>query len=84
MEQTGKRDSAIELVRVVAMFMIIFDHMLLPINLPCKSIISQFLNSGVYIFIILSFIYQKYMFEIKIVNNLATKVLRFCYKYAIM
>lgn len=54
MEQTGKRDSAIELVRVVAMFMIIFDHMLLPINLPCKSIISQFLNSGVYIFIILS------------------------------
>ena len=54
MELRKNRDSAIELVRVIAMFMIIFDHMLLPVGLPFKSIISQFLNSGVYIFIILS------------------------------
>lgn len=54
MVDVNSRDRAIELVRVVAMFMIIFDHMIEPINLPLKSIFSQFFNSGIYIFIFLS------------------------------
>ena len=40
MVDVNSRDRAIELVRVVAMFMIIFDHMIEPINLPLKSIFS--------------------------------------------
>ena len=54
MVDVNSRDRAIELIRVVAMFMIIFDHMIEPINLPLKSIFSQFFNSGIYIFIFLS------------------------------
>ena len=50
MVDVNSRDRAIELVRVVAMFMIIFDHMIEPINLPLKSIFSQFLTR-VFIFL---------------------------------
>lgn len=50
----SKRNVSIQLIRAVAMFMIIFDHLLLRIEFPMKSIVLQICNSGVFIFLLIS------------------------------
>lgn len=53
MEQ-NKRNISIQLIRVVATFMIVTDHMFHYCNFPIKSLIIQVANSGVFIFLFIS------------------------------
>lgn len=48
------KDKSIQLIRVFAMLMIIFDHICCIISFPMQSIIVQVLNSGVFIFVFIS------------------------------
>lgn len=50
----SKRNVSIQLIRIVAMFMIVTDHMLHYCNFPLKSFIIQITNSGVFIFLFIS------------------------------
>lgn len=50
----NNRNVSIQLVRIVAMLMIIIDHLLFFIDLPNKAIIIQISNSGVLIFLFIS------------------------------
>lgn len=49
-----KKDISISLIRIIAMFMIISDHLLSVIEFPLKSLIVQVSNSGVLIFLLIS------------------------------
>lgn len=49
-----KRNQSIQLIRIIAMFMIIFDHILCKISFPMQSIVVQIMNSGVFIFLLIS------------------------------
>ena len=49
-----KKKISIQLIRIIAMFMIIFDHILCKISFPLQSIIVQVANSGVFIFLLIS------------------------------
>lgn len=51
---SNKRDVSIQLLRIVAMFMIVFDHLVFYIGFPYKSIVVQITNSGVFIFLLIS------------------------------
>ncbi len=53
MEQ-NKRNVSIQLIRIVAMFMIVADHMLCYCNFPMKSFVIQIANSGVFVFLFIS------------------------------
>lgn len=56
----SKRNISVQLIRIVAMFLIILDHLLMGVDIPLKSLISQVTNSGVLIFLFLSgFLYGK-------------------------
>lgn len=48
------KNQSIQLIRIIAMFMIIFDHILGKVTFPMQKIIIQVLNSGVFIFLLLS------------------------------
>lgn len=50
----NKRDFSIEFIRVIAMFMIIIDHILCRVSFPGVSLIIQVCNSGVFIFLFIS------------------------------
>lgn len=50
----NKRNISIQLIRIVAMFMIILDHILGNISFPMQSMIVQVMNSGVLIFLFIS------------------------------
>lgn len=55
-----KRDFSLQLIRVIAMFMIILDHILSRISFPMQPLIIQVTNSGVFIFLLISgFLYGK-------------------------
>lgn len=49
-----KKNFSIQLIRVVAMFMIIFDHILSKISFPMQAMVVQVANSGVFIFLLIS------------------------------
>lgn len=56
----SKRNVSIQLIRVIAMFMIIFDHIFCYLSFPMQSVIVQVANSGVFIFIFVSgFLFSK-------------------------
>lgn len=59
------KDVSIQLIRVIAMLMIIFDHILAYINIPLKSLILQLMNSGVFIFLFIS----GYLYGKKTISN---------------
>lgn len=48
------KNISVELIRVIAMFMIILDHILLPFDMPYKAMVAQLLNGGVFIFLLIS------------------------------
>ena len=50
----SKRNVSVQLIRMIAMFMIFTDHLLSAIEFPLKSIIIQVSNSGVFIFLLIS------------------------------
>jgi peptidoglycan/LPS O-acetylase OafA/YrhL len=50
----NKKNISIQFIRVIAMFMIIFDHILKNVSFPMQSLIVQVANSGVFIFILIS------------------------------
>ena len=50
----NKRDFSIEFIRVIAMFMIIIDHILCRISFPGVALIIQVCNSGVFLFLFIS------------------------------
>lgn len=50
----NKKNFSIQLIRVVAMFMIIFDHILSKISFPMQAMVIQVANSGVFIFLLIS------------------------------
>lgn len=50
----AKKNVSIQLIRVIAMFMIIFEHIFCNISFPLQSIIVQIANSGVFIFLFIS------------------------------
>ncbi len=52
--ENSNRVFSIQLIRVMAMFMIIFDHILCALPVAGLSVIIQVLNSGVFIFLFLS------------------------------
>lgn len=76
--KSNKRNISVQLIRIVAMFMIILDHLLSLMNFPLKSIIVQVTNSGVLIFLFLS----GYLFGKKKIDNLAKwyirRIIRIC------
>lgn len=49
-----ERNNSIQLIRVIAMFMIIMDHILGRLAFPLQPIIVQIFNSGVFIFVFIS------------------------------
>ena len=49
-----QRNISIQLIRIIAMFMIISDHILSHLNFPLRAVIVQLTNSGVLIFLFLS------------------------------
>ena len=53
-KRNAKRNVSVQLIRVIAMFMIIFDHLLAMIEFPMKSVALQIFNSGVLIFLLIS------------------------------
>lgn len=48
------KDLSIQVIRVVAMLMIAFDHILCNISFPLQAVIVQVFNSGVFIFLFIS------------------------------
>lgn len=50
----SKRNVSVQLIRIIAMFMIISDHLLSVIDFSLKSLIVQVSNSGVLIFLLIS------------------------------
>ena len=48
------RNFSLQLIRVIAMFMIISDHILLNIAFPLQTLVVQLANSGVFIFLLIS------------------------------
>ncbi len=50
----NNKNKSIQLIRVVAMFMIIFDHIFCKISFPMQAMIVQVMNSGVFIFLLIS------------------------------
>lgn len=48
------KNRSIQVIRIVAMFMIIFDHILCKISFPMQAMIVQVMNSGVFIFLLIS------------------------------
>ena len=52
--ERNKRNKSIQLIRIVAMFMIVTDHMLSICDFPMKSFVVQVANSGVFIFLFIS------------------------------
>lgn len=73
-----KRNISIQLIRVVAMSMIIFDHLLAVIEFPMKSAIIPILNSGVFIFLLIS----GYLYGNKNIENwknwFLNRIMRIC------
>ena len=61
----NERNVSIQLIRIVAMFMIVTDHMIHYCNIPMKSMIMQLTNSGVFIFLFIS----GYLFGNKKIDN---------------
>lgn len=49
-----QRNKSIQIVRIVAMFMIMFDHIITFINIPGKSFFIQVTNAGTLIFVFVS------------------------------
>lgn len=74
----SKRNVSIQLIRIVAMFMIITDHLLCFVNFSGKSIIVQITNSGVLIFLFISgYLFgQKEILDWK--NWFISRLLRVC------
>lgn len=69
---------SIQLIRIMAMFMIIFDHLFMGIDFPLKSLVVQISNSGTFIFLFISgFLYGK-----REINNwlewYGKRILRIC------
>ena len=60
-----KKDKSIQLIRVVAMMLIIFDHLVSYTEMPMKEVIVQVTNSGVLIFLFIS----GYLYGNKHINN---------------
>lgn len=52
--QSPKKDLAIQLIRVVAMMMVVIGHIIDNINIPAKSVLAQVSNTGVFIFVFIS------------------------------
>lgn len=50
----NNRNISIQLIRIIAMFMIIFDHILNFVSFPMRPVIVQVANSGVFIFLFIS------------------------------
>lgn len=50
----NKRNISIQFIRIIAMLMIIFDHMLNSVSFPMRTAIVQVANSGVFIFLFIS------------------------------
>lgn len=74
----NQRDVSIQLIRIVAMFMIIVDHILNYTDFQYASVIVQITNSGVLIFLFIS----GYLFGQKDINNwkkwFLNRALRIC------
>lgn len=49
-----KRNKSLQLIRIVAMMMIIFDHLIIYVDIPMKMAFIQLFNSGTIIFLFLS------------------------------
>lgn len=47
----GKRNLSIQLIRIIAMFMIILDYLLSGVDIPMKSLIIRISNSSVFFLI---------------------------------
>lgn len=80
MEKNRKHEKniSIQLIRVIAMFMIIMDHILVCLTFSFQPMLVQIFNSGVFIFIFIS----GFLFEKKNVTNwgkwLKRRVFRIC------
>ncbi len=74
----SKRNVSIQLIRIVAMMMIITDHLLYFVNFQGKSIIVQISNSGVMIFLFIS----GYLYGNRQINNwknwFVNRLIRIC------
>lgn len=74
----NKRNLSIQLIRVIAMFMIIVDHLLMGIEFPLKSLVVQVANSGTFIFLLLS----GFLFSKKQIDDwkqwFANRIIRIC------
>lgn len=64
-KMSDDRNKSIQLIRVVAMFMIIFDHIFYRVSFPMQAMIVQVANSGVFIFLLIS----GYLFGNKEIKN---------------
>ena len=73
-----KRNISIQLIRVMAMTMILCDHILMHVSFSMKSIVIQITNSGVLIFLFIS----GYLYGNKHVNKwmewFKNRVIRIC------
>lgn len=74
----SKKNISIQLIRVIAMFMIIMDHILACLMFPMQSVIVQVFNSGVFIFLLIS----GFLFGKRNINNwgkwLKRRLFRIC------
>ena len=75
---SSKRDVSIQLLRIVAMFMIVFDHLVYYFNFPYQRIILQITNSGLFIFLFIS----GYLFGQRKIDNwkewFIKRIIRIC------
>lgn len=60
-----QRNISIQLIRILAMFLIFFDHMLNFVSFPMRTAIVQMANSGVFIFLFIS----GFLFGNRHINN---------------
>lgn len=72
------KNKSIQLIRVIAMFMIVFDHIFCVIQFPMQSFIVQVTNSGVFIFLFIS----GYLYGMKKITNwkkwIKKRIIRIC------